>query len=160
MFVNNGVDNLKRFGHASCVWDNKLIIIGGSRMFSKESMKRECLSDGYMFYPREEEWIQMKWKGHFSPRRNHTAVIVGKNIVIHGGIDTLGKFLDDIMAIQLSSKGNINKWNQVVVEGKDPGYLAYHTCQTVLSSCRFQNSEQIGLYSLPNTYNYRSKVRK
>jgi len=37
------------------------------------------------------------------PRRNHAAVIVGKHMLIHGGIDNKGTYLNDLMIFNLGT---------------------------------------------------------
>ena len=46
----------------------------------------------------------MKTQGEFvEPRRNHIGVIVGRHLLVHGGIDTSGTYLSDIKILNLSN---------------------------------------------------------
>jgi len=134
-----GSENLKRFGHAACEWNNKILVIGGARKFIKEYKKRECLDDGYIYNPYTNQWTMMKWKGVFYARRYHTACIVGKHLLIQGGIDSLEKYQGDVMALNIdTSKEKINAWFNPIIEGEGPGIIANHTSTTILSKDKYQ----------------------
>lgn len=48
------------------------------------------------------EWNYVKCSGEFiEPRRHHTAVIVGKHLLVHGGIGSTGEYLDDLKCLDL-----------------------------------------------------------
>ena len=119
-------------------------------MYCREAKRRECLNDGFLYCPIAEEWKQVKWKGAFSARRCHTAFMVGKHLVVQGGIDSLDNFLSDIMILNLEgclTKGLTHKWVPLDAEGDGPGYIANHTSELILSGGRFKSIEQCGVYS-------------
>ena len=56
----------------------------------------ECLNDVRIFDPVIFEWKYIKVTGEWIDiRRNHSSVIVGKYMLIHGGINNKSKHLND-----------------------------------------------------------------
>ena len=52
----------------------------------------------------KSEWRYIKSYGDFvEPRRNHAGVIDAKHLLSHGGIDTTGLYLNDLMAFNLGN---------------------------------------------------------
>jgi len=96
-----------RFGHVAERYQNSIVVFGGEKHYNSTLKIRECLSDVRIFIPEKSEWRYIKAHGDFvEPRRNHTGVIVGKHLLIHGGIDTTGLYLNDLMAFNLGKIDN------------------------------------------------------
>lgn len=55
-------------------------------------------------------------------RRYHSAVMVGKFMVVVGGINTLGRFLKDINMLNLETL----KWQSLKIDQVPESGLAYH----------------------------------
>ncbi len=148
--VHQGSEQLKRFGHAACAWEGKLIVVGGARKYLAKYKKRDCLDDAFVFDPRREEWSALRWKGGFYARRYHTVCVVGKHLVVLGGIDCLEKYQRDVLALNLSVKGGKeHQWFAVSTAGPSPGGIANHTSVLVLSQETMKDVGNYGVYSLP-----------
>ena len=66
----------------------------------------------------------MKNKYHPSLRRNHTAELVGNDLVIMLGINESNTILNDVYSLNLSSQeGKIEKWNEVHISKETPEYF-------------------------------------
>ncbi len=139
---------LARYGHAVCAWKGKLVMLGGSRLYNREQQKRECLGDIRTFDPREgTHWQEMKCKGVFVPRRGHVACTVGDNLLAHGGMDSLGNYIDEASVINLGRSSKPCAWARLRTDGEKAPALAYHSAQLVLASERLSGS--LSIYKLP-----------
>jgi hypothetical protein len=50
-------------------------------------------------------WRSIRTLGEYvEPRRNHTATVVGKHLIVSGGLNSKGTFLDDIFALDLGKE--------------------------------------------------------
>lgn len=68
---------------------------------------RECYSDVRIFSPLDKTWINLKTFGDIlEGRRNHCAICVGKFFIIYGGINSYGKIMNDVCALNLET----GKW--------------------------------------------------
>lgn len=113
-----------RTGHSACVYDENIIIFGGQRQFNPELKARECFNDVWKFSVQNHEWKRVRTTGEpIEPRRNHSAVIIGKNMVVYGGIDTNGNSLNDVKALNLLTM----KWSVCSQEDENELGLAFHT---------------------------------
>ena len=67
----------------------------------------DLLNDVKFFNPIRYEWISNRMFGDMiENRRNHVTFIVGKFLFIFGGMNAYGKYLSDLLAINLET----NKW--------------------------------------------------
>lgn len=165
-FVENGGQSKKRYGHTSHSWENKIIFVGGSRMYNKDLKRRECLNDILIYDPAAKVWTEIIPSGaYLEPRRHHASCLVGNFLVVNGGQNDKEVFLDDTLALNLAglenSKNEIERgyrWIQLKINFQPPGKLAYHTCQLVIASERVSNSKQLTLTSLPELRYGKSSV--
>lgn len=107
----------KRRAHTSCLWDNKLFVIGGG-----DGVR--ALDDVYMLdlsASSEEQqqenplaWELVQTEGNPPPPRGyHTSNLVKDKLVVFGGSDGHDCF-DDVYVLDLSSK----TWTQIGLEHK------------------------------------------
>eukprot|EP01022_Parablepharisma_sp_SALTPOND_P026623 TRINITY_DN644_c0_g1_i1.p2 TRINITY_DN644_c0_g1~~TRINITY_DN644_c0_g1_i1.p2 ORF type:complete len:469 (+),score=15.56 TRINITY_DN644_c0_g1_i1:1707-3113(+) len=153
-----GDQTKKRYGHTATVWEDQLVIMGGSRMFSNESKQRECLSDVLVFNPDREEWTEIVPEGlPCEPRRYHCSCMVGSQLLVHGGINGKQSYLSDLIVLNLGKHdkraefGKSCRWIAAYTKGHKPGNLANHTCQLILHPDRYKVPSLISLSSLPDT---------
>ena len=136
-------------------------------MYNKEAKRRECRSDVWTYNPASEEWTEIKPEGVlFEPRRYHSACVVGKHLVVYGGVSGQQSYLSDLVALNLgnpqdkrSEYKNLYRWITVNTRGEKPGPLANHSCQLVLYPERYRTSGLISLTSLPELRFSRNKVQ-
>jgi len=93
-----------------------MIIFGGEKLYNTHLKVRECLNDVRMFSAGKlckltlkgidkYEWTSLKTTGVFvAQRRNHVGVAVGKHLVVHGGVDSFGNYLNDLKVLNLSNR--------------------------------------------------------
>lgn len=161
-----GEEEKKRYGHTACVWENKIVFVGGSKMYSNDAKRRECLNDILIFNPYNLEWSKVHAEGSaFEPRRYHCTCIIGKHLLVYGGINWQQNYLADVMAINLAAQPdplneNINpfRWIPIRFKGEKPGPLAYHSCQLILHPDRYRYGGQLSLTSLPEIRGKNSRV--
>lgn len=162
---NHGDPLKKRYGHATAMWENKLVIVGGSKMYCKETKRRECLSDIILYNPSNEEWVTIRADGAaFTPRRHHAACVVGRHLVVYGGMDGSQSYLSDLLAINLlvkpseKLKENINpyRWTLLSPKGEGPSALACHSCELILHPDRLNT--QFSLTYFPEIRGFKQRV--
>eukprot|EP01022_Parablepharisma_sp_SALTPOND_P011682 TRINITY_DN1492_c0_g2_i1.p1 TRINITY_DN1492_c0_g2~~TRINITY_DN1492_c0_g2_i1.p1 ORF type:complete len:660 (+),score=34.59 TRINITY_DN1492_c0_g2_i1:57-1982(+) len=154
-YVEQGEPSRKRYGHSACAWEYLIMIVGGSRLYNKETKRRDCLNDVLVYNTVSNHWDELRCDGLFERRRYHTTCIVGKYMVANGGVNAEQQFLNDTMALYLGKfndkdyAGKAYRWIKVHTKGASPPKVAYHTCQLVLNTDRLQyNIEQPDLYSM------------
>ena len=171
-------DRRKRYGHAACCWENMLLVVGGSKHYNKETKRRDCLNDVMVFNPSDSHWTELEHTGiSFEGRRYHSACMVGKSLIVYGGMNGGDQYLSDLLELNLdvneanltftaslvnSMKPNSAKdwrdrtyrWSKINVKAGEPrpGKLAMHTTQFVLDPVRLYENGSISLYSMTAEY--------
>jgi len=71
---------------------------GGGNMYNKRTEMRECINQIIRYIPSTGEFETVKESGvvHQS-RRLHSACSFGKYMIVHGGINSQGQILDDVI---------------------------------------------------------------
>ncbi|ORE09103.1 galactose oxidase [Rhizopus microsporus var. microsporus] len=102
----------KRRAHTSCLWENKLVIIGGGD-------GARALDDVYMLDISKQgqlRWEKLETTGRCPPARGyHTSNLVKDKLVVFGGSDGHDCF-EDIHVLDLKSA----KWSQIELDKKIP----------------------------------------
>lgn len=65
---------------------------------------RECACDIRTFDPNRMEWKTLKTLGIIEGRRNHAAAVVDRTMVVYGGINRYGDYLNDVYGLNLRKK--------------------------------------------------------
>ena len=92
---------------------------------------RECYSDVRFYNPGNHHWYFQRTFGDIAEaRRNHCAVIVGKFMFITGGVNSYGKYLKDIVSLNLESL----KWFNYEVEGFYEEGIAFSSATPIFKS--------------------------
>ena len=143
-----------------------LLVVAGSRHYNKETKRRDCLNDVITYNPLDKKWVDLKCDGTIlEHRRYHSATIVGKHLLVYGGINSSEVYLSDIMVLTLGrannreSKINSFKWFKATSKGVKPGKLAFHTALLVLNPERHRAPVPIDLFNIPEVRGYRAKVK-
>lgn len=165
MIVEEGKECRSRYGHAASVWEGMLIIVGGSKHFNKAAKIRECLNDVQVYNPANSQWTELQCPGAaFEPRRHHVACVVGRYLIVHGGISTFGKCLGSLMGLMLGKDPDKDwrlrsyKWFELKAQGSKPKKLAYHAMQLVLQGERYRGLLPMDLFSLPELKGLSNRV--
>lgn len=132
-----------RMGHSAVNYQGKILLFGGETAFNRSSQLRECLNTVKCLKPDTVEWLPVLATGSaVVMRRYHSAAIVGKHMVIYGGLSEKNAYLGDCMVLNLDSW----KWKSVEIHGKGPGPIAFHAVISVFPGF---NNEQTRLFSSP-----------
>eukprot|EP00359_Climacostomum_virens_P005962 CAMPEP_0204906538 /NCGR_PEP_ID=MMETSP1397-20131031/6030_1 /ASSEMBLY_ACC=CAM_ASM_000891 /TAXON_ID=49980 /ORGANISM="Climacostomum Climacostomum virens, Strain Stock W-24" /LENGTH=488 /DNA_ID=CAMNT_0052075535 /DNA_START=1195 /DNA_END=2661 /DNA_ORIENTATION=+ len=116
-----------RLGHTAIDCEEGLLVFGGLTQFSSETKMRECLNTQKILTP-NFQWKYLKATGNFVVmRRYHCAVMVGKYMLVFGGLSERNKVLGDLASLNL----NKLKWKTLELVDAPPP-LAFHTAVTVL----------------------------
>lgn len=117
-----------RCAHTAVPYKKTLIVFGGASSFNTQLKIRECYNDLFTFSTETKEWRLIKQSGAFvQARRNHVAVIFGRYMLIHGGINTYGEYLNDIKVLNLTNM----KWSECFVENEEESGIAHHAAVEV-----------------------------
>ncbi len=159
--------NKRRYGHAACAWEDRMLVVGGARMYSREAKHRECMSDVISYTPVSDEWTEIVPEGTpFEARRYHSVCMVGSQLVLYGGINGQQTYLADLQSLNIGRPnekrselaGRLCRWAQVYTRGRRPGPLAYHSCQLVVHPERLRGQGTLSLSSLPDCRPSKIKV--
>lgn len=120
------------------------------------------MNDIQVYNPIENNWTELECDGaQFEQRRNHSACIIGKHLIVYGGINCLGQYLSDIMVLNFVKPGDKQRnhhWVRLPLKGVKPPKLAYHTAQLVLNPERYRFPGQFALYNLPDLHATRTRI--
>jgi len=118
-----------RFNHTAVSYKNQIFIFGGEKMLSKSFDTRNTLNDLVILDPNKWEVKLCPPSREFVlPRRNHVATMIGKYMLIHGGVDQRECSIDDIWVFNCDAKA----WLSLQVEGKI-GSLSHHTASSIFT---------------------------
>lgn len=98
-----------RAHHIAVTYKNVMVVYGGGDRFNDTLQFRNCFQllhcyDTSRLYAVTRMWIHAKPTGVSpEPRRSHCAAVVGKMMLFYGGIDRVGKPLDDLQAVDLGT---------------------------------------------------------
>jgi len=152
--VEEGNEQRKRYGHTASAWEGMLVVVGGSKRFNKTAKIRECLVDVQVYDPNISQWTELQCAG-LEPRRHHVACVVGRYLVVHGGVSTFGNYLNSMAGLLLGKdpgkdwKQKTYKWFDIKAMGNKPKKVAYHSMQLVLQYERYGGLLPMDLFSLP-----------
>jgi hypothetical protein len=87
-----------RNNHSISYFKNQLIIFGGEDPDNSSSKERICINDLRSINLDDQYKVsQIKTNGDFIyPRRNHAHLVLGRHLIIHGGINSKGNYLNDL----------------------------------------------------------------
>ncbi|CAD8055403.1 unnamed protein product [Paramecium sonneborni] len=133
-----------RSNHSAAIYKNFMIIFGGDvhQISNNKRISSEITCDIKIINLITNELKVLKQTGIIPPRKSHIAEVIGRSMIVHGGIDIKGQYLRDIIAFDLLTQ----RWNQVVIEQNNcfPDGVAFH------KSAAIYFSNQIELYKTDN----------
>lgn len=99
--------------HSAVLYKKSIVIFGGELRLAQELHMKYCLNDTYIMDSDTCEWNQVQTSGpYITDRKGHAACLLGKFMVIHGGITSEGAILNEIFALNL----NTFKWSEVFLD--------------------------------------------
>jgi N-acetylneuraminic acid mutarotase len=80
-----------------------IYIFGGEKLYDEHTHTRECFNEIRSFNTETLEWRLIKSSGDgIEGRRGHACAVVGKNMLIFGGVNSKGFYLDSLYHLDLS----------------------------------------------------------
>ena len=145
-----GLPAESRMGHSLLPHQGSLITFGGVTAYNRGAQHRECLNSVKLLRTDGLQWCLVEPTGVLvSMRRYHCAAIVGKHMLVHGGLNEKNAFLNDAAVLNLKGM----KWKTVEVQGAGPGYIAFHTAVAVYPP-DVVSSPDLSLFRLPETQDF------
>ena len=150
---------LPRYGHSMTYYRDYLYIFGGNVMGGSLIRSREenitiyDLKKEIYYYPKCHNYKIVQW------RRNHIGIGIGNNILIHGGINDEGEFLDDLLLFECLKF----KWTKLSYKSliKIPK-IAFHTGVLVIKNQDIIFHNDLNIYKFPEgsiSKNKRNKIK-
>ena len=140
-----------RFGHSTIEFEKNLIVFGGGTEYNHVHKFRECINGIFKYHSTISEWRPLENKGvHIDARKFHAGCVIGKQFVVHGGLSSKNKMLEELLIYDFTKMG----WIPTDFAGDRPGYRAKHTLQAVLNP----DQEVVSLFSVPGTRYLNVKV--
>ena len=155
--VNN--KTLSRFGHTAILdrAKSKIFIFGGRSKLdiwshSIASERKEYFGNIEYYDIKQNEWNipTMKSKYHPSLRRNHTAELVGNDLIIMLGINESNIILNDVYSLNLSfQEGKNEKWNEVHISKETPGPRLFGHSSSLVVQKDILKEKKFSIYRFP-----------
>ncbi|KAL4506637.1 hypothetical protein ABPG72_000208 [Tetrahymena utriculariae] len=97
-----------RFGHSLDIYKKQLIMFGGEKKCTPSSKLKELVNEVRIMNLETFEWKILRNSGDMvESRRDHVSSIVGKNLIIHGGISQKS-YCNDMFHLDLQH----NRWQE------------------------------------------------
>ena len=150
---------LPRYGHSMTYYRDYLYIFGGNVIGGSLIRNREenitiyDIKKEIYYYPKCHNYKIVQW------RRNHIGIGIGNNILIHGGINDEGEFLDDLLLFECLKF----KWIKLSYKSliKIPK-IAFHTGVLVIKNQDIIFHNDLNIYKFPEgsiSKNKRNKIK-
>ena len=98
-----------RYGHIAVSYKTYVVIHGGYRRFLASLKARDAYGDVAYFNTDTLKWDKPVCQGITTFRRHHTAAVVGKTMIIHGGLDEKSQLLSSVFSFNLQKY----EWKEV-----------------------------------------------
>lgn len=142
-----GLPAESRMGHSLLESQSSLVTFGGVTAYNRGSQHRECLNSVKILYTEGLQWKHVEPSGVLvSMRRYHCAAVVGKHMLVHGGLSDKNSFLSDAAVLNMRAM----KWKTVEIQGKGPGHIAFHSAVAVYPADIVNNSG-LSLFRTPES---------
>ena len=138
---SNGMTN-NRYGHTSIFYQNKLYFFGGKSKYQNLNLTcgLEVLSLSDHIYS-----IPITGKVNPEPRRNHTAELIGNQMLIFGGISENNEILSDCYLLNF----NPLSWNIAVINKYAPAPKVFGHSSCLVIPRELLNKPKFSIYSYP-----------
>ena len=101
-----------RFGHSIVAYQNTLILFGGENKYYADRKKRELYIDIYYYHILGNVWEKINWREKIIyGRKYHAAVIIGTNMIVHGGYNQSSIVIESMDSFSLTD----HKWRDTEV---------------------------------------------
>lgn len=115
-------------------YKNSMIIVGGEQHTGEKANSVDCLSDIRQYFFEKNEWKRVKCGGDYlEPRKKHAGVVLGKSLLVHGGVNSFEKYLKDWMLLSLETFS----WTELEIDQESKALfidgLAWHSMTAIVS---------------------------
>ena len=137
----NGFAN-NRYGHTGIFHQNKIYFFGGKTKYQNNSSTL-----GLEIFSLSDNKFSIPSAGKINPenRRNHTAELLGNQILIYGGINDSNEILNDAYILNL----NPLKWTPASISRYNPGPKVYGHSSCVVIPREILTNHKFSIYSYP-----------
>ena len=151
--INPNIQIENRYGHTALALNNKLYIFGGKTKYSNTSV----INGLDIFSFQNNSFLNISIQGERPEnRRNHIAIFIGNQMLIHGGINENGKVLNDTYLLSV----NQLKWHKCIMDKNSYSpKLCGHACSLVVPLSYLYNPK-FNIYNFPENENIKKKVMK
>ena len=147
---------ISRYGHSMIYYMNNLFIFGGTfpRNIYSDQEENICIFDikrENFYYPRCINFKSVK------NRRNHIGIGIGYTMLIHGGIDNEGNYLNDMWILDCLKY----KWNPLIYRNliKIPK-IAFHSFSLVIKNTSLIYNKDLNIYKFTEGFITKGKSGK
>lgn len=133
-----------RFGHTGVVYQKKLYAFGGK----SKTHNYTFLADLDVFNLEDHSWSSplLYTKNFLALRKNHVGDLIGHHMIIHGGINENGEYLNDTFLLNFTPA----KWYACSINDEvNAPTLAGHACTLVLPS-EIKFNPRTSIYKFPD----------
>jgi len=131
----SGLEPEARYGHSMSESHSQLVVFGGALSANPKTQIRECFNTVRLLEPTEKSqatWSQLPARGHIvEMRRYHSGSVVGRHLLVVGGMNQKNKVLDDCAVLDLKT----GLW-RLAAFADGPLAIACHSAAVVLGSER------------------------
>ena len=156
IITNEEETPLQRYGHSMIYYMDNLYIFGGviPKNTFHEHEENICIFDikrENYYYPKCQNYKSVK------TRRNHIGIGIGYTMLIHGGIDEEGNFLDDMWLFDcLRYKWTPLNYRNLIKIPK----IAFHSSALVIKNKSFLYHKDLNIYKFPEGTITKGKIGK
>ena len=113
-----------RLGHSMVVFRRMLVVYGGWVTDKRNPNLSTCSKSLYSYNPKNGQWKKIFVNGKVPPaRRHHCALLLGKDMLVFGGMNNSGEKVSSLVAFDLAE----SMWRCVPADGDDPGPRSHFT---------------------------------
>lgn len=114
--------------HTSCSYNNRVYVFGGCFMFNKKRQVRECTNQLLEFDTYERTLSVCKTAGFSAgARKNHTATVYKKSMVVYGGQSESGIFHNDMIVCHLDHL----EWMKITLKQGMAPFIQGASCSVI-----------------------------
>lgn len=142
-----------RLGHSMVAHCDRLIVFGGWVSKKMKQTASRCSRSTFSFDSITIKWKKLSFCNRVpTARRNHSAVVLGRDMFIYGGISDSGRTLGDLHVLDLEE----STWREVgLLNSASPGPRSHFTLTSVFHPNILKNS-QISIQALSKHTNLSS----
>lgn len=102
-----------RYNHSTVAFNQEIVMFGGEDEFNIRSKARQICKDIIVYNPTKNSWRYLISKGDdLQPRRNHAAIVMGRQMIVIGGINQQEEYLNELVVLDFMTQKwvNYSKW--------------------------------------------------